>query len=81
MLSPSVGAVHQGTQWPNEKSGATERLRVRVKHKVFSGELEIFFFFFGFVGPRLQHMEAPRQGVESELHLRPTPHITAMPDP
>ena len=56
---------------------------------------DIFFFFF--LRPHLWHMEFPRLGVESELqlpslhhshsnagselHLRPTPQLTAMPDP
>ena len=31
--------------------------------------LGLFFIFFPFVGPHLQHMEIPRLGVESE----PTP--------
>ena len=31
------------------------------------------FFFFSFLGPHLWHVEFPRLGVESELHLRPTP--------
>ena len=30
---------------------------------------ESFFFFFFFLGPHLQHMDVPRLGVESELHL------------
>ena len=29
----------------------------------------IFFFFFSFLGPNLQHMEISRLGVESELQL------------
>ena len=29
----------------------------------------LFFFFFGFLGLNLQHMEVPRLGVESELPL------------
>ena len=52
--------------------------------------------FFAILGPHPQHMEAPRLGVESELqlpayitvtatgsepHLRPTPQLTAAPDP
>ena len=32
-----------------------------------------FFFFFSFSGPHLQHMEAPRPGVEWELQRPPTP--------
>ena len=57
----------------------------------------LFFFFFVFLGAHLWHMEVPRLGVESELelpayttvtatqdpspHLRPTPQLTATPDP
>ena len=33
----------------------------------------VFFLFFLFLGPHLQHIEAPRQGVKSELQLEPTP--------
>ena len=29
--------------------------------------IKSFFFFFGFLGPHLQHMEVPGLGVESEL--------------
>ena len=56
--------------------------------------LNIFFFFF-FLGPHLHHMEVPRLGIGataaglhhshsdagSELRLRPTPQLMAMPDP
>ena len=38
------------------------------------------FFFFLFLGPHLQHMEAPRLGVESELQLLAYATATAMPD-
>ena len=54
----------------------------------------MIFFFFGFLGLSLRHMEVPRLGVESgramwgsEPHLRPTPQFTAthnqswVPDP
>ena len=30
-------------------------------------------YLFVCLGPHLWHMEVPRVGVESELHLRPTP--------
>ena len=40
-----------------------------------------YFFFFFFLGPPLKHMEVPRVGVESELHLGPTPQLAAMLDP
>jgi len=36
---------------------------------------------FCFPGPYLQHVEIPRLGVESELHLQPTPQLWATPDP
>ena len=48
------------------------------------------FVFFSFLGLHRQHMEVPRLGVESEPQphqrriqagLRPTPQLTAMPDP
>ena len=50
-----------------------------------------FFFFFGFLGPHLQHLEVPRLGVELELQLLfyttvaatqdPTPQLMATLDP
>ena len=50
-----------------------------------------FFFFLPLLGPHPQHIEVPRLGIEWELelptytrskpHLRPTPQLTAMPDP
>ena len=60
--------------------------------------LHVFFcnFFFFFLGPQVQHMEAPRLGVEfavasglrhshsnagSEPSLQPLPWFTAAPDP
>ena len=49
------------------------------------------FVFFFLLGPHLWHMEVPRLGVQSELHLlastagpepclQPTPQLVAMPD-
>jgi len=40
---------------------------------------EWFFFFFGFLGPHLQHVEVSRLGVKSELQLpaRATAHSNA----
>ena len=61
-----------------------------------SGLSESFFLFCPpvFLGPHLQHVEVPRLGVESELHLpayatdtrseprlQPTPQLVATPDP
>ena len=50
--------------------------------------LPIFFFLnffiiiiFCFLGPHLQHMEVPRLGFESELHLPACTIATAMQDP
>ena len=40
----------------------------------------LFFFFFFFLDTLMAH-GVPRLGVESELHLRPTPQLTATPDP
>ena len=40
-----------------------------------------FFFFFCFLRLHLQHMEVPRQGVESELWLLAHATATAMPGP
>jgi len=34
-----------------------------------------------FLGPHPQHVEVPRLGVESELHLQATTTATATPDP
>ena len=46
------------------------------------------YLFSVFLGLHLQHVEAPRGGVESELShqlasqpLRPTPQLMATPDP
>ena len=46
--------------------------------KAFSLSLNLFFFFSG---PRPQHVEVPRLGVESELQLPACTTATAMPDP
>ena len=40
----------------------------------------VFVFLF-FLGPHLQHMEVPRLGVESELHLLAYATATAIHDP
>ena len=40
-----------------------------------------FFFFFFFLGPLLWHMEVPRLGVKSELHLLACTTATATQDP
>ena len=40
-----------------------------------------FFFFFYFLGPHLWHMDVPRLGVESELHLQAYTTATATSDP
>ena len=40
-----------------------------------------FFFFFFFLGPHLGHMEVPRLGVQSGLHLLAFNTAKAMPDP
>ena len=64
-------------------------------HLLIMGTEFFFYFilFFGFLGLHLQHMEVPRLGgqigdagashsnAESEPNLRPTPQLTAMPDP
>ena len=42
--------------------------------------LFILFYFFGFLGPHLQHMEVPRLGVQSELPLPAYTTATATPD-
>ena len=39
------------------------------------------FFFFFFLGPHLWHMEVPRLGVESELHLPAYTTAIATQDP
>ena len=44
-------------------------------------ELCIYLFIFDFLGLHLRHMEVPRLGVESELHLPAYTTATAMPDP
>ena len=40
-----------------------------------------FFFFLFFFGPPPRHIEVPRLGVESELHLPAYTTATATPDP
>ena len=40
----------------------------------------VFFFFFGILGPQLQHMEVPRLGVESELQMPAYTTATATQD-
>ena len=46
---------------------------------IFSLKVWPFFFFF-FLWPYVRHMEVPGLRIISELHLRPTPHLAAMPD-
>ena len=41
----------------------------------------LFIYLFCFLGPQVQHMEAPSLGVESELQLQACITATAMPDP
>ena len=40
-----------------------------------------FFFFFGFLGPHLQHMEVPRIGVQLKLQLPAYATAIATADP
>ena len=40
-----------------------------------------FIYLFFFLGPHLQHMEFPRLGAESELHLSAHTTATATPNP
>ena len=47
----------------------------------WKSSLLILIFFFFFLEPHLQHMEVFRLGVESELHLPPTPQLMATLDP
>ena len=42
--------------------------------------LVVFFFFLNFLGPQLQHMEAPRLGVKLELQLPAHATAPATPD-
>ena len=41
----------------------------------------LFFFFFGFLGLHVRHVEIPRLGVELELQLPAYATVTAMQDP
>jgi len=43
--------------------------------------LYFILFYFGFLGPYLQHMEVPRLGVKLELQLPAYTTATATPDP
>ena len=48
---------------------------------ILSFSVRILFFFSSFSGPHPQHMEIPRLGVESELHLPACATATATLDP
>ena len=48
--------------------------------RVFLVFLFFCLFVFVFLGPKLQHMEVPRLGIESELWLQAYTTVTAMPD-
>ena len=59
---------------------------LQVSLEMFSSIGSIFlaffsFFFFGFLGPYLWHMEVPRLGVELELQVLAYTTATAMGDP
>ena len=45
------------------------------------GRVLIFFYPFFFLGPHLWHMEVPRLGVKSKLHLPAYATATATQDP
>ena len=56
-------------------------LEKRIKKPIFLFFLFIYFFFAFclLLGPRLQHVEVPRRGVQSEL--QPPAYATATQDP
>ena len=48
---------------------------------VYCSDYSFFFFFLGFLGPHLRHMEVPRLGVQLELQLPAYTTTTATSDP
>ena len=52
----------------------------KARHKAHTGT-DNWLLFFVYSGPRLQHVEAPRLGVQSELQLLVYATATATPDP
>ena len=61
---------------PAKKKEKKER-----KHSTWNHFIPGQFFFLVFLGPRLWHMEVPRLGVKSELHLLAWGTATSTPDP
>ena len=62
---------------PQELLGVMERFSVLIWVLI----IQVYTFFFFFLGPRLQHMAVPSLGVKSELQLPAYTTATAMSDP
>ena len=54
-------------------SGVLSKIILKGCYEFSSAYHRFIFYYFFFLGPHLQYMEAPRLGVESELQLQPTP--------
>ena len=64
-----------------EEAICTWALTFTMKEKwEFGEDLNRQNFIYLFLGPRLWHVEAPRLGIELELHLLAYTTATAMPD-
>ena len=81
-----TGAAAAGLHHSHSHMGSELCLRPTLQQAQGRGPLElrlgtdmVFSFFFLF-GLHLQHMESPRLGVESELHLLAYTTATATPD-
>ena len=76
---------HLVLQLPASRTGRDESLLFKLSQLMGFGYSNLnedtFYFIFCFLGLHLWHMEIPRLGVESELHLPVYAAATAMPDP
>ena len=69
--------------WDAAKYPTTNRTKNYLAPKAYNAEkhLKKKFFFAFFLRLNLQHMEVPRLGIESELHLLAYTTATATPAP
>ena len=65
-ISQSIGSLHFKTEGKRERISSANFLKSLNSGVNYITSLT-FFFFFVFLGPHPQHMEAPRLGVQSEL--------------
>ena len=54
---------------------------IQIGKVILTAQHLLILFLFFFLGPRPQHMEVPRLGVESELQMPAYATATVMPDP